>query len=173
MPPAIQQRLGGFLRGEPLPTGSRPNVRLIATCRANLLEDQALTRLISYDYVLANARELEEAIERAWNRPERRVPEWRKENDALFVMAGFFLIVCVEEVAGMRHSPVATGFLLLTIVTGGLVTSALVPRRSICRHLCPMGRPRRASVCRTRWSSSGSSPPARRSLSSRASRSPS
>jgi len=311
MPPAIQQRLVGFLRGEPLPTGLRPNVRLIATCRANLLEetvagrfsaelasllladvlevpplrerkrdipelaahfvrkhaerqgkpvpsleDQALTRLVSYDYAFANVQELEEAIERAviiaegdtvrpeaiflgpppverpggfnllglpkplvgaalkvfpaglrvvaalafafilfacfamdagprgnvgtilvwavwwpalivtfflagrawcaicpmatsgelaqrllrrWTRPERRVPEWMKENDALFVMAGFFLIVWVEEVAGMRHAPVATGFLLLAIIAGALATSALLPRRSWCRHLCPMG----------------------------------
>lgn len=311
MPPAIQQRLVGFLRGEPLPTGSRPNVRLIATCRANLLEetiagrfsaelasllladvlevpplrehkrdipdlaahfvkkhaqrqgkpvpaleDQALTRLVSYDYAFANVQELEEAIERAviiadgdtiraetiflgpppverpggfnllslprplveaamrvfptgiralaalvfafilyacfamaagpqgnvgtilvwavwwpslivtfflagrawcavcpmatsgelaqklarrFSKVERRVPEWMKEHDALIVMTGFFLIVWVEEVAGMRHSPVATGFLLLAIATGALVTSALLPRRSWCRHLCPMG----------------------------------
>lgn len=311
MPPAIQQRLVGFLRGEPLPTGSRPDVRLIATCRANLLEetvagrfsaelasllladvlevpplrehkrdipdlaahfvkrhaqrqgkripnleDQALTKLVSYDYYFANTQELEEAIERAviiaegdtipaeaiflgpppvdtargfnllslpkplvkaalqvfpggvraiaalvfalilfacfampagprgnigtilvwsvwwpalivsffiagrawcavcpmatsgdltqrllrrWPRPERRVPAWLKEHDAWLVMAGFFLIIWVEEVAGMRQSPVATGFLLLAIISGALVTSTLLPRRSWCRHLCPMG----------------------------------
>ena len=311
MPPAIQQRLVRFLRGEPLPTGAHPDVRLVATCRANLLEetvagrfsaelaallladvlevpplrehkrdipelaahfvtkhaqrqgkpvptleDEALTKLVSYDYRFANVLELEEAIERAviiadgetipqeaiflgpppverpggfnllslrkpfvdvtlrlfpgavravtvlvfafilvacfameagprgnvgtvlvwavwwpaliasffvagrawcaicpmaasgdfaqrllrrFDASERRIPGWLKEHDATIVMAGFFLIIWVEEVAGMRRSPVATGFLLLAIISGALVTSLLFPRRTWCRHLCPMG----------------------------------
>ena len=311
MPPGIQQRLVRLLAGEPLPAGARPDVRIVATCRVNLLEetvagrfsaelaallladvlevpslrehkrdipelaapfvkkharrqgkpvpvleDRALTRLVSYDYAFANVLELEEAIERAviiadgatippeaiflgpppverpggfdllslpkpfveaalrlfpggvravtllvfafilfacvaveagpkgnvgtvlvwavwwptliasfflagrawcaicpmaasgdaaqrllrrFERTERRVPDWLKEHDATIVSAGFFLIVWVEEVAGMRHSPVATGLLLLAIVSGALVTSVLLPRRSWCRHLCPMG----------------------------------
>ena len=44
MPPAIQQRLVRYLRGEALPTGARPDVRLIATCRANLLEETVAGR---------------------------------------------------------------------------------------------------------------------------------
>jgi transcriptional regulator with AAA-type ATPase domain/polyferredoxin len=311
VPPAIQQRLVRLLRGEPLPTGVKPDVRILATCRVNLLEetvagrfsaelasilladvlevpalrerkrdipelaawfakkhaarqgkavpafeDQALTKLVSYDYAFANVHELEEAIERAVivtdgaaippeaiflgpppsERPggfdllslpkplvaaalklfpgavrvmavlafafilwacfalgsgphgnvgtilvwavwwpaliasfflagrawcaicpmaasgdfvqrlvrrfapvERRIPAWLKDHDAQLVMAGFFLIIWVEEVAGMRRSPVATGWLLLAIIAGALVTSALFPRRTWCRHLCPMG----------------------------------
>ncbi len=311
MPPGIQQRLVRFLRGEPLPNGARPDVRLVATSRLNLLEetvagrfsaelasllladvlevpslrehkrdipelavhfvqkhaqrqgkpvpaleDRALTKLVSYDYAFANVLELEEAIERAviiadgetippeaifigpppverpggfdllslpkpfvkaalqlfpggvravtllvfafiliacfaveagprgnvgtilvwavwwpalitsfflagrawcaicpmaasgdaaqrllrrFEKTERRVPNWLKEHDATIVMAGFFLIVWVEEVADMRRSPVATGTLLLAIASGALVTSTLLPRRSWCRHLCPMG----------------------------------
>jgi transcriptional regulator with AAA-type ATPase domain len=311
MPPGVQQRLVAFLKGGPLPTGARPDVRVIVTCRANLLEeavagrfspelasllledvlvvpplrehkrdipelaahfvkrhaqrqgkalpaleDHALTKLVSYDYLFANVLELEEAIERSvivtdgalippeaiflgpppldkprgfnllalprpvvqaalkvfpggirvvaalvfafilyacfgmkggprgnvgtilvwavwwptliisffvagrawcaicpmatsgdlaqklfkrWSKAERRVPAWLRDNDASFVMGGFFLIAWAEEVAGMRQSPVATGFLLLTIITGALVTSSLLPRRSWCRHLCPMG----------------------------------
>jgi len=309
--PQIQERLVRFLEGDPLPTGARPDVRVIATSRANLLEeaaagrfspelaaillgdvlevpplrdhkrdipelaghfvrkhaerlgkrvpavdDQAMIRLLSYDYRFANMRELEESIERAviitdgntitsdaiflghparedprgfnllhlpkplvafalrlypggvravaalifafilyecfavagtswgnvgtllvwavwwpalilsfffagrawcaicpmaasgelaqklahrWSKAERRVPEWLKDNDLYIVMAGFFLIVWVEETTEMRHSPVATGFLLLAIIAGALVTSVLLPRRSWCRHLCPMG----------------------------------
>lgn len=311
VPHAIQQRLVSLLRGEPLPTGAKPDVRVVATSRTNLLEetvagrfsaelasllladvlevpplrerkrdipelaaffakkhagrqgkpvptfeDQALTKLVSYDYAFANVHELEEAIERAvivtdgpaippetiflgpppserpggfdllslpkplvaaalklfpgavrgvsvlafafilfacfalgsgkWGHvgtvlvwavwwpalitsfflagrawcavcpmaasgdllqrlvrrlapAERRIPAWIKERDAQVVMAGFFGIIWVEEVAGMRRSPVATGWLLVAIVTGALVTSALFPRRTWCRHLCPMG----------------------------------
>lgn len=311
LPPPIQERLVRFLNGEPLPTGSRPDVRVIATSRANLLEeaaagrfsselaaillgdvlevpplrehkrdipelanhfakkhalrlgkkppeieDQAMIRLVSYDYRFANMQELEESIERAviitdgdtinadaiflglphredprgfnllslpkallnvslrifpdgiraiavlvfafilyecfaveagpwgnigtvlvwavwwpalilsfffagrawcavcpmaatgefaqrlvhrWNKAERRIPNWLKENDVLVVTAGFFLIVWVEEATNMRRSPVATGFLLLAIISGAMITSALFPRRAWCRHLCPMG----------------------------------
>lgn len=311
MPPAIQERLVRFLGGEALPTGSRPDIRVIATSRANLLEeaaagrfssdlasillgdvlevpplrdhkrdipelanhfvrkhaqrlgkkitgldDQAMIHLVSYDYQFANVRELEESIERAviitdgdlisaeaiflgpppldkprglnllalpkpvvrfalrffpagirilagaffifilyecffvtagprgnlgtffvwavwwpalvlsfffagrawcaicpmasagevsqrlakhWTKQERRIPAWLKDHDVTIVMAGFFLIVWVEEITEMRHGPIATGFLLLTIISGAIVTSALFPRRTWCRHLCPMG----------------------------------
>jgi ferredoxin len=54
-------------------------------------------------------------------------------------MAGFFGIVWVEEVTGMRHSALATGLLLLFILGGALVVSVLFPRRTWCRHLCPLG----------------------------------
>ncbi|MCM2315543.1 MAG: sigma 54-interacting transcriptional regulator [Thermoanaerobaculia bacterium] len=311
LPPPIQDRLVRFLDGESLPTGARPDVRVIATCKANLLEeaaagrfsselaatllgdvlevpplrehkrdipdlashfvkkhaqrlgrtppaieDQAMIRLVSYDYRFANMQELEESIERAviitdgdtisadaiflglprredprgfnllslpkpllevalrifpggiraiaamvfafilyqcfaveagpwgnigtalvwavwwpalilsfffvgrawcaicpmaasgeltqrlirpWNKVERRIPAWLKENDVGVVTAGFFLIVWVEEATNMRRSPVATGFLLLTIIAGAVMTSALFPRRAWCRHVCPMG----------------------------------
>lgn len=311
MPPAIQERLARFLGGEPLPTGARPDVRVIAATRVNLLEeaaaarfspelaallladaidvpplrdhkrdipelathfarkhaqrlgkkvaeidDESMTRLVSYDYRFANMKELEEAIERAviitdgdtitadaiflglphredprgfnllrlpkplvrlglkvypggirilsaaafafilyqcfavdarpWGNigtllvwaawwpalilsfffagrawcsicpmaasgelaqsiarrthlAERRVPSWLRENDVYVVMAGFFLIVWVEEATGMRHSPLATGFLLLAIISGAVLTSVLLPRRAWCRHLCPLG----------------------------------
>ena len=311
LPPPIQERLVRFLNGEPLPTGAKPNVRVIATSRANLLEeaaagrfsselaaillgdvlevpplrehkrdipelaahfvkkhaqrlgkrapeleDPAMIRLVSYDYQFANMQELEESIERAviitdgdtisadaiflgpphredprgfnllslpkpllgvalrvfpsgiraiaalvfafilyecfavearswgnigtilvwavwwpalilsfffagrawcavcpmaasgelaqrtvtrWSKVERRIPAWLKEYDVFIVMAGFFLIVWAEEATDMRRSPVATGFLLLAIITGAVVTSALLPRRSWCRHLCPLG----------------------------------
>jgi transcriptional regulator with AAA-type ATPase domain len=310
LPPAIQERLVRFLKGEPLPSGARPDVRVIATCRGNLLEeaacgrfstelaallledvieapalrehkrdipelarhflkrhaarlgkkaadfeDAAMTRLVSYDYLFANVQELEESIERAviisdgetvaadavflglppLDKPrgfnllslpkplvnlglalfprgvramaalgfalilyacffmapetggkvatllvwavwwpalvlsfffagrawcaicpmafsgqaaqgfarrfftERKVPAWLKDNDVALMTAGFFVIVWAEEVTGMRHSPVATGWLLLAIISGAVITGVLLPRRAWCRHLCPMG----------------------------------
>lgn len=310
LPPAIQERLVRFLKGEALPSGARPDVRVVATCRTNLLEeaasgrfsmelasllledvieapplrqhkrdipelarhflkrhaqrlgkqvtdfeDQAMTRLVSYDYLFANAQELEESIERAviiadgetvaadavflgpppldkprgfnllslpkplvdlglkifpngiramaaigfalilyacffmapetggkvatllvwavwWPAlvvsfffagrawcaicpmafsgqtaqsvarrllPEKKIPAWLKDNDVTLMSAGFFLIVWAEETSGMRHSPVATGWLLLAIISGAVITSVLLPRRAWCRHLCPMG----------------------------------
>jgi transcriptional regulator with AAA-type ATPase domain/NAD-dependent dihydropyrimidine dehydrogenase PreA subunit len=311
LPPALQERLVRFLNGEALPNGARPSVRVIATCRTNLLEetaagrfspelasvllgdvvevpplrehkrdipelaahfvrrhaqrlgrpvtgldDQAMTRLVSYDYMFANVQEMEEAIERAviitegdtisadaiflgppptdrprgfnllslpkplvqtalrffphgvraiaalafafilfecfvvaggpagnlgtllvwsvwwpaltlsfffagrawcavcpmavsgefaqrlarrWRKAEPRVPTWLKTHDMTIVTAGFFLIIWVEELTGMRRSPVATGFLLLAIISGALIAGVFLPRRSWCRHLCPMG----------------------------------
>jgi transcriptional regulator with AAA-type ATPase domain len=68
-----------------------------------------------------------------------RVPEWLKSHDMLIVGAGFFLIIWVEEVTGMRQSPLATGILLLCIGTGAVVGGILFPRRTWCRHLCPLG----------------------------------
>ena len=311
MPPAIQERLARFLHGDALPGGFRPDVRVVATCRQNLLEeaaagrfsaelaalllgdvielpplrehkrdipelarhfvarhaqrlgrkvpavdDETMVRLISYDYGFANVQELEESIvravvlsdgdtinpdavflgpppresprgfnllglpkpvvkaalrlfpsgvraiatlvfvvilfgcfavaggpggnfatvlvwavwwpalvlsfffaARAWcavcpmavsgelaqglvrrfSKVERSIPAWLRNNDATFGMAGFFLIAWAEEVTHMRTSPVATGFLLLAIISGALVTGAVLPRRAWCRHLCPMG----------------------------------
>ena len=88
---------------------------------------------------MAAAGEVTQRLVHRWHQVERRIPAWLKDHDVAIVMAGFFLIVLVEEATGMRHSPLATGILLLTIITGALVTSALFPRRTWCRHLCPMG----------------------------------
>lgn len=68
-----------------------------------------------------------------------RVPAWLKQHDTTIVMAGFFLIIWAEEVTGMRHSPRATAVLLLSIGAGAAITALLLPRRTWCRHLCPMG----------------------------------
>lgn len=78
---------------------------------------------------------------------ERRIPAWIKNNDVMIATAGFFLIVWVEEATRMRHSPPATGFLLLTILGGAVIAGILFPRRTWCRHLCPLGG--FAGVCST------------------------
>jgi DNA-binding NtrC family response regulator/polyferredoxin len=69
----------------------------------------------------------------------RRIPGWMKEHDVFIPMVGFFLIMWTEAFTGMRHSPIATGFLLVAILTGAVVTSCLFPRRTWCRYLCPLG----------------------------------
>jgi hypothetical protein len=69
----------------------------------------------------------------------RRIPTWVKQHEGALLMAGFFAILWVEEVTAMRHSPRATGLLLIFILTGAVVSSVLYQRRSWCRHLCPMG----------------------------------
>ena len=73
-------------------------------------------------------------VDRQW-----RVPAWMKRHDTTIAMAGFFVIVWAEEATAMRHSPRATGALLLSIAAGAAITAMLLPRRTWCRHLCPMG----------------------------------
>jgi transcriptional regulator with AAA-type ATPase domain/NAD-dependent dihydropyrimidine dehydrogenase PreA subunit len=68
-----------------------------------------------------------------------RIPAWIKDHDAHIGMAGFLAIVWLEEATHMRTAPLATGLLLLSILTGALVASVLFPRRTWCRHLCPLG----------------------------------
>jgi transcriptional regulator with AAA-type ATPase domain/polyferredoxin len=78
---------------------------------------------------------------------KRHVPAWIKEHDVAIAMVGFFLIVLAEETTAMRRSPQLTGLLLLTISAGAVVTGLLYPRRTWCRHVCPLGS--LAGVCST------------------------
>ena len=78
------------------------------------------------------------AVQRMFN-TGWKVPAWLKRHDATIVMAGFFAIIWAEEVTRMRGSPHATAVLLLAILSGAVVTGVLMPRRTWCRHLCPMG----------------------------------
>ncbi|GEM_PF-361788 len=70
---------------------------------------------------------------------EGRIPGWVKKYDAWITLAGFFAIVWAEEVTSMRTSPRATGILLLAILGGAVLSGLLFPRRTWCRHLCPLG----------------------------------
>ncbi len=69
----------------------------------------------------------------------RRIPNWVKQHEGSLLMAGFFAILWLEEVTAMRHSPLATGLLLIFILAGAVISSVLYQRRSWCRHLCPLG----------------------------------
>lgn len=77
----------------------------------------------------------------------RTIPRWMKDYDSYLAAAGFFLILWVEEITAMRHSPTATGLLLLAIAAGAIATAVLFPRRTWCRHVCPLGG--FAGVCST------------------------
>jgi NAD-dependent dihydropyrimidine dehydrogenase PreA subunit len=46
----------------------------------------------------------------------------------------------VEQIARMPTTPLATGGLLLAILTGAVMGSVLFERRAWCRYLCPLGR---------------------------------
>ena len=67
-------------------------------------------------------------------------PGWLKRHDVTIVMAGFFLIVWAEQAAGMRHSPRATGVLLLVILVGAVdhLGAAAAAYRGAAT-LCPLG----------------------------------
>ncbi|MHC4925021.1 MAG: hypothetical protein ACYTG4_13250, partial [Planctomycetota bacterium] len=76
-----------------------------------------------------------------------RIPGWMKNRETLVASCGFFAVMWVEESTGMRHSPLATGLLISGILAGAVITSLRFPRRTWCRHLCPMGG--FASLCST------------------------
>jgi len=67
------------------------------------------------------------------------VPALLKKYDYALIMAGFLLILWVEEVSQMRHSALATALLLLTILAGAVVVNTLYERATWCRHVCPLG----------------------------------
>lgn len=70
------------------------------------------------------------------NRP---IPQLVKKYDYIIISFLFASIFWVEEISDMRHSPVATGMLLLMITLGAVATAILYPRHTWCRHLCPLG----------------------------------
>ncbi|WP_027365004.1 sigma 54-interacting transcriptional regulator [Desulfotruncus alcoholivorax] len=70
------------------------------------------------------------------NRP---IPQFVKKYDYIIISFLFASIFWVEEISDMRHSPVATGLLLLTITLGAVTAAILYPRHTWCRHLCPLG----------------------------------
>ncbi|MFZ5645515.1 MAG: sigma 54-interacting transcriptional regulator [Bacillota bacterium] len=67
------------------------------------------------------------------------IPPFIKKYDYILISFLFTLIFWVEEISNMRHSPVATGLLLLTITTGAVIFAVLFPRHIWCRHICPLG----------------------------------
>ncbi|MHB1043152.1 MAG: sigma 54-interacting transcriptional regulator [Eubacteriales bacterium] len=70
------------------------------------------------------------------NRP---IPQFVKKYDYIIISFLFASIFWVEEISDMRHSPVATGILLLTITLGAVAAAILYPRHTWCRHVCPLG----------------------------------
>lgn len=70
---------------------------------------------------------------------KRPIPGFIKKYDYLIVTFLFVLVFWIEEITNMRHSPIATGLLFLTIVSGAVAVAIVFPRQTWCRHLCPLG----------------------------------
>jgi transcriptional regulator with AAA-type ATPase domain len=68
-----------------------------------------------------------------------KVPSFLRKYGIYFSIAGFALIVWIEQATEMDASPLATSFLLLSILTAAIVTGLLFERRAWCRYLCPLG----------------------------------
>lgn len=56
---------------------------------------------------------------------------------SVFLLA---LIIWVEESTGIKESPRATAFLILSIMAGATIMAIFYPKQAWCRYLCPMGR---------------------------------
>ena len=56
---------------------------------------------------------------------------------SVFLLA---LIIWIEIVAGLDHSPQGTSWLVLSIISGFAIFAVLYKGQAWCRHLCPLGR---------------------------------
>lgn len=70
----------------------------------------------------------------------RKVPARVRQYGLYAAAFGFMLIIWVEQVTSMAESPMATAFLLLTILSGAAAASLVFDRAAWCRYICPLGR---------------------------------
>ena len=68
-----------------------------------------------------------------------KVPPFMRKHGINFSIAGFALIIWIEQATHMNASPLATSFLLLSILAAAIVVGLLFERRAWCRYLCPLG----------------------------------
>jgi polyferredoxin len=66
-------------------------------------------------------------------------PSWLKRQSGWIMAILFFAIVWSEHVFHMPQTPVATGFLLLTLMTLSVVLCTVHAREVWCRYICPLG----------------------------------
>jgi len=71
---------------------------------------------------------------------KKKVPKFIRSNSAYLSALGLAIIIYVEASSNMVNSPMATGFLLLSIATFAILSGFLYERRVWCRYLCPLGR---------------------------------
>jgi transcriptional regulator with AAA-type ATPase domain/polyferredoxin len=69
-----------------------------------------------------------------------KVPAFIRNNGIYLSALGLAVIIWAEAAAKMPYSPMATGFLLLSIVTFAVLSGIFYERRLWCRYLCPLGR---------------------------------
>ena len=71
---------------------------------------------------------------------KKKVPTFIRSNSTYLSAFGLAMIIYVEASSNMVNSPMATGFLLLSIATFAILSGLLYERRVWCRYLCPLGR---------------------------------
>jgi transcriptional regulator with AAA-type ATPase domain/ferredoxin len=72
-------------------------------------------------------------------KPQGKLPQWVK-NYSGWIMAVFcILVLWVEIIWNAYESPLLTGWIILAITVGSLLTSVFYSRRAWCRYLCPLG----------------------------------
>ena len=69
-----------------------------------------------------------------------KVPQFLKKYGVYTSVFLLALIIWIEIVAKLDHSPLGTSILVLSIVAGAALFSVLFPGQAWCRHLCPLGR---------------------------------
>ncbi len=68
-----------------------------------------------------------------------KVPAFIVDYGLYFSAAGLAAIILAEVITQMPYSPIATGFLLISIAFFALLSGLLFERRVWCRYLCPLG----------------------------------
>jgi DNA-binding NtrC family response regulator/polyferredoxin len=69
-----------------------------------------------------------------------KVPNFIRSYGVYISAAGLAIIIWAEASSKMPYSPLATGFLLLSIVSFAVLSGLFFERRLWCRYLCPLGR---------------------------------
>lgn len=71
---------------------------------------------------------------------KKKVPKFVRDNYMYLSAAGLAVIIYAEASSSMIYSPMATGFLLLSILSCAILSGIIYERRLWCRYLCPLGR---------------------------------
>jgi DNA-binding NtrC family response regulator len=64
---------------------------------------------------------------------------WLKKYSGFLVPLGFLVIAWVEHTFSMTEHPLASGTLLLSLMTAAVVFAVVYQRETWCRYLCPLG----------------------------------
>jgi DNA-binding NtrC family response regulator len=69
-----------------------------------------------------------------------KVPAFIRNRGIYLSAVGLGVIIWAEAASKMPYSPMATGFLLLSIASFAVLSGIFYERRLWCRYLCPLGR---------------------------------
>ena len=72
-------------------------------------------------------------------KPQRKLPEFVKQYSGWIMAVFCILVLWVEVVWNSYENPALTGWIILAITLGSLLTSIFFSRRAWCRYLCPLG----------------------------------